>query len=314
MKCLDAVAITRIESLGLADSHVESCAACQQRIERERGIAALVRGLPSRPQSARRRRELGFALVAAAQDLPRRRRDLPMTYAASLLAVAAAVALLVSASSPRLLAPKLDTALTETVALESSTVVTDDPAPPEPAPSPPRVDASAGAVFTHVAGDAQDSIVLVDGTLQLDTREAHLVEVRVGATRVRVDNASVVVTARARRILSVQVVVGSARIDSPQQRVTLQHDSLWIPSPSASQRSMAIYRDGWIALRAGRNHEAMALFDRVTDPVAQEDAMYWAAIAAQRSGETALARKRIADFLARFPRSDYAAQLATPAP
>ena len=63
------------------------------------------------------------------------------------------------------------------------------------------------------------------------------------------------------------------------------------------------FREGWEALRAGRYAEAIAAFDRATDPAVAEDAAFWAAIAAQRAGNIAGARKRLADFLARFPDS-----------
>lgn len=156
-------------------------------------------------------------------------------------------------------------------------------------------------MLSHRIGDTQDTISLVDGTLTLDTRASRLVDVHVGATRVRVANASVIVTARARRVISVQVV-GSARIDSPDQRVTLQRDSLWMPAASsAAQRSMAIYRGSLARAAGGKNREAMNLFDRATDPVAREDAMYWGAIAAKRAG--------IDKFLAEFPHSEYVEQL-----
>ena len=120
--------------------------------------------------------------------------------------------------------------------------------------------------------------------------------------------------ARTRSIVSVRVIVGSARIDSPDEHVTLQRDSEWIPAPpapapsSARARSLAAFRDAWIALRAGVNREAIALFDSVTDEVALEEAQYWAIIAARRANDPSLAT-RIAAFLRAFPRSEYANEL-----
>ncbi len=93
------------------------------------------------------------------------------------------------------------------------------------------------------------------------------------------------------------------------QHVTVQRDSVWLPGPTAAQRSLTAFRDAWLALRAGKNLEAIELFDRVTDPVAREEASYWAAVAAKRSGDTRLAADRIAQFLREFPSSQYAIEL-----
>lgn len=58
---------------------------------------------------------------------------------------------------------------------------------------------------------------------------------------------------------------------------------------------------GWTALREARYADAIAAFDRATDPAVAEDAAYWAAIATARSGDRAGAKQRLLDFLAKFP-------------
>lgn len=316
MRCLDDAAIARLASTGQADPHAETCIACRNRIDRDRDIAASVAALPSASLSASRQRELGAEILSTAQFLrqPRARR-LPTFAVASGLAVAAACGLLLVKQTPSE-APTVSVAVhddSDQTSIKTNIVSADDPAPPDdsaPREAPPHIDVSAGAMLSHEVGDTQDTISLVDGTLTLDTRASRLVEVHVGTTSVRVANSSVIVTARARRVISVQVVVGSARIDSAAQRVTLQRDSLWMPSVSdTAQHSMAIYRQAWLALRSGKNREAMDLFDRVTDPVAREDATYWGAIAAKRAGDSDVARKRIERFLAEFPHSEYVEQL-----
>ena len=67
--------------------------------------------------------------------------------------------------------------------------------------------------------------------------------------------------------------------------------------------AVAAFHEGWVALHAKRYADAIAAFDRATDPAVVEDATFWAAIAAQRAGNIDEARKRLADFLARFPDS-----------
>jgi len=66
---------------------------------------------------------------------------------------------------------------------------------------------------------------------------------------------------------------------------------------------LAAFRIGWEALRERRFTDAIAAFDRATDPAVAEDATFWAAIAAQRAGDIADARKRLDGFLTRFPDS-----------
>ena len=69
------------------------------------------------------------------------------------------------------------------------------------------------------------------------------------------------------------------------------------------QTPVAAFRAGWEALRAARYADAIAAFDRATDPAVAEDASFWAAIAAQRAGQADDARKRLDLFLATFPDS-----------
>jgi TolA-binding protein len=307
VKCLDDAEIARIEALGLSDAHADSCIDCQRRIARDRALAQRVRSISAQPLSLARRRTLGAEILASAQFLPpARSRRVPIAIAASGLAMAAGLAWWLATEQPQAALPAMSDTPSEAIAMSGSSASADDPAPRA---APPQIKASEGAVLSHDVGELQDTISLSDGTLALDTRASRFVDVQVGTTRVRVADASVIVTARAHRVISVQVVVGSARIDSADQRVTLQRDSLWMPTPTGAQRSMAIYREAWLALRAGRNREAMELIDRVTESVALEDAMYWGAIAAKRSGDLTLARERIEQFLARFPQSDYAEQL-----
>jgi hypothetical protein len=63
------------------------------------------------------------------------------------------------------------------------------------------------------------------------------------------------------------------------------------------------FREGWEALREQRFDAAITAFDRASDPVVAEDAAFWAAIAAQRAGRTDDARRRLTNFLQRFPAS-----------
>jgi hypothetical protein len=70
--------------------------------------------------------------------------------------------------------------------------------------------------------------------------------------------------------------------------------------------SVASFRDGWEALGAGRNTDAIRAFDRATDPVVAEDAAFWGAVAAQRAGDHDAGARRFREFLATYPQSPHA--------
>lgn len=308
MKCLDAAQIARAVTADLADPHLAECLDCRRRLELDRQTRDALRGMPEPRMSPAHRRELAAELIARVQQLPvpapRRRARLIVAVAGAL---AAALALI--AAWPRAItatSATLEISAAETPTLRTSLVAKLE-APPVLAA--PKLEASGGAVLSRKSGEDRDVLSLVDGVIELDTRTARNVDVRVGDAVIRVDDAAVKITARKRTIISVQVVVGAARITSADQQVTLHRDSMWMPGPSAKQQSMTTFKDAWIALRAGRNREAIELFDRVTDPVAIEEAMYWAAVAAKRAGDVESARERFARFVQRFAASEYAAQI-----
>lgn len=72
---------------------------------------------------------------------------------------------------------------------------------------------------------------------------------------------------------------------------------------TARDAALAAFRTGWRALRDKRTADAIAAFDRATDPIVAEDAAYWAAIASERAGDLTDAERRYAEFLARFAMS-----------
>ncbi len=78
---------------------------------------------------------------------------------------------------------------------------------------------------------------------------------------------------------------------------TIERDTLVERAPIAE------FRIGWEALHDKRYADAIAAFDRATDPAVAEDAAFWAAIAAQRAGQIDDARKRLDGFLQLFPQS-----------
>lgn len=315
MRCLDAAQIAQAVTAEDDHPHVAECVDCRRRMDLDRQTRDALRRLHAPRMLPSHRKEMAAELLARVQQLPapasmRRWRTSAVVVAAT--ALAATVALVAAwPRDPAATSAALVFAAEETPTLHSSAVARFE-APPQLAA--PTLEVSGGAVLSRRAGTDRDVLNLVDGVIELDTRTARNVDVHVGDALIRVDGAAVKITARKRTIISVQVVVGAARVISADQQVTLQRDSVWMPGPSAKQRSMSTFRDAWIALRAGNNREAMALFDRVTDPVAIEEAMYWAAVAAKRAGETDDASARFARFVQKFPASEYAAQIEAERP
>jgi TolA-binding protein len=168
-------------------------------------------------------------------------------------------------------------------------------------------------------------VQVADGAVTIDARGRRTTEVRVGAARLTVADAQVRVVARASQLIQVKVLRARSRSRSPTGGGVVDVGEVWRaplpaaappPPPPASrpagapERSAAVdaFRIGWDALHAGRNADAIAAFDRATDPLVREDASYWAAVAAARAGDEQDARRRLRAFLAAFPSSPRAAE------
>jgi hypothetical protein len=299
VKCLTWEQISCAVTDGAKTPHLLVCLDCRRRFDQELTIRNAVRGLQSPAMSESHRREMAAEVVARAQQLPAPRYRGLLQHSRAVVFVgvglaAAASLIFVTTGTTR--------------GLHSSNT-----APDASRATPPLVEASAGAVLSRQVGVDRDELRLNDGTLSVDTRTARNVDVRVGDSVIRVDDASVKIKVQKRSIVSVQVAVGAAKITSPDQRVTIQRDSMWLPGPSTKQQSLAAFRDGWVALREGRNRDAIALFDSVADPVAKEEASYWAAVAAKRAGDSG-ASQRFENFRTLFPLSQFLDQIGTGTP
>ena len=288
--------------------HALACSTCRDVLDEQRAIRAIVVAAPVPSLAPARRSELAAEILARA-DAPARRR-VPRVAIAGACAVAAAIAAFVAThDAPSTPAPPVSVAAPPTPPVEPAptpTVAeppTELPAEPPPTPSTPALRPSriAGrADFTRSTARNRDLVDLRDGELTIDARRARPVDVTVHGTTLRITGTKATIVARGGAIHSVTVVAGSVEITGPSGRHVVDTGELWVASPRDDASAFA---DGWRALRDRRYADAIAAFDRATASGVAEDAAYWAAVAAERSGDIASAMRRYADFLVRFPTS-----------
>lgn len=307
MTCLDSRAIARAAAGELPPDHLARCLTCRRQVDEQRSMRRLAQRLAPPTLTREHRQRIAAEVRAAADQLPAPRRRIPIAGIGVALAAAAAVVVWIRVGTPssEAIAPP-----------ELSANVHRDPLHAEgraiamlevPAPlAPARIEDVETHVIHEVRG-GRDLLALADGVITIDSRDARDVDVRVADTVVHVNTARVRVHARAGAILSVQVIAGSAEIDTPSRHVLVEPETTWFSEPTREQLSVRAFRDGWIALRDGRNAVAIGLFDRATDRAVAEDAAYWAAVAAVRAGDPSAAH-RLAEFVRRFPSSPRAGQ------
>jgi hypothetical protein len=303
VRCLDRSEIARAATTGDVPAHVDECLDCRRELDQQLEMRRALGTLATPALSDAHRRSLkAETLAAIGQRTPARKSRYRWMWAPAALAAAAAVFVLLR---PRLPQPTATDApqvsLGEQIALADRIAAREDAPPPRRAPT---IGAGKGAVLTHTPGAERDAIALTDGSVDIDTRGSRDVDVHVGRTLVRVVDSRVRIRARNNDIVSVNVVIGAARIVGPDQVTIERHN--WTAPPPPVSAELTAFRDGWIALRAGRDRDAIALFDRAKDPAVAEEATYWAAVAAGRAGDVDDANRRFTDFLARFPASPYA--------
>lgn len=318
MKCpgpeLLAEAATSNDAEVLA--HVADCAPCQALLDGQREMHALLTALPDRPLSRAHRESLGAEVLAHADAAPAARRGklVPVLVAAS--ALAAIIALVVylpdrgRAAEPAVAAPVQAPAPTLRIT-PLPEPPPEDPAPapaviqPAPPPTPPavaRATIRGGGDFAREARGDRDIVNLTRGDVTVDSVGTRAVSVVHGDTAVVATSARVQVIAKRGVIAQVTVFAGSAEVIVAGKRVVIEQGLTWDRN-AAREDSLAAFRTGWEALRAGDNAAAIAAFDQATDEVVAEDALYWSAIASERLHDEAGAVTRYRALIERFPKS-----------
>lgn len=322
-----------------AADHAATCSSCAAALAAEQAARAALAGVPAIRLDGARRAAIRATLLATSDAMfipgPRPGRG-RYAIAIGLVAAAAAAVIALGAVAGRArwnapdpvargsVAPGSNTAPIAPAASAPRVV----PDPPDPARAPAPEQAPAAAIASRGARLERDgdAVRVTEGAVTIDARGRRATEVRVGAARVTVANAQVRVVVRASQLFQVKVLAGSAEVTVARQVWVVDVGEVWPAAPAAAPppaprplasrpadvpaRSAAVdaFRIGWEALHAGRHADAIAAFDRATDPLVREDASYWAAVAAARAGDAQDARRRLRAFLAAFPSSPRAAE------
>jgi hypothetical protein len=221
-------------------------------------------------------------------------------------AVAAAIAIVMARGAS-------ESAPQQPVSSAPPVVRTITPLPVAPEPTKPTVIELEGARYTI---EPSGAIRLREGGVLIEA--ATPTEVKLDATTIKLAAGRAEIHARRGVIASVHVFAGSAQIVRTGSSTTVIVGETWEPQPTqptqpphAPPREPVVsgaewFRRGWLALREHREADAIAAFDRATEPSIAEDAAFWAAIAAERAGDSKAALARFERFLVEHPRSDRA--------
>jgi hypothetical protein len=295
------------EDLGVLE-HARECLSCRAELIEQRQLIDAARRLARPSLRAEHRAALAAEVMAIADAGDAQqpwRGERVMTIAASLVAAAAVVTLVFAAGGPSAHAPA-----SPSVALVDEPVVqATQRAHLDAVAAPLRAEVVATGVFARVQRGDEDVVTLRHGEVSIDATDRDPVTVVAGDTKVTVGSRAKVV-ARHGVIVTTQVFAGTAHVTtSGGRQQVIDAGDVWMREADASPASVSVtdslaaFRTGWEELRAHHHPQAIAAFDRATDPVVAEDAAFWAAIATERAGDSDGAATRLRAFLDRFPSS-----------
>jgi TolA-binding protein len=290
--------------------HTRECLTCRALLIEQRELIAAARRLPRPALRPERRAQLAAEVMAATDfHAPRWRGERVMVITASVVAAAAIITLVLAARGPGGQPPSAP----ELASLDEPATKSARRAHEGPVAAPQRAAIiGKGAVFARAQRGDEDVVTLRDGEVSIDATDREPVTVVAGDTRVMIVASRAKVIARQGVIVTTHVFAGNAQVTTNGRSQVIDAGDVWMrpepkpvapPASGALTESTTAFRQGWEELRAKRHAEAIAAFDRATDPVVAEDAAFWAAIATERAGDLDGAATRLRAFLDRFPQS-----------
>jgi TolA-binding protein len=291
--------------------HARDCLACRALLRDQLLVIDAARML-ARPRLRSQRRAELAAEVMAQSDVeahPPWRGERVMAIAASAVAAAAVVTIVLASGIESSDVPSAP----QVASIEEPGTRSVARAQIEPVAAAQRASLVArGADYARMQRGNQDVVTLRDGELSVDATASEPVMIVAGDTRVVIASSRAKVVARGGVIVTTHVFAGTAQVTTTGGRMqVIDAGDVWMrqpdPTPAAeaipATDSLSAFRLGWEQLRAHNHAQAIAAFDRATDPVVAEDAAFWAAIATERAGDLDGAADRLRSFLDRYSTS-----------
>jgi hypothetical protein len=304
-----AAAVSGEDAATLAHAH--DCVTCRGILVGQRDVVAAARMMRVPPLRAEHRAALMAEVIAQSdlEDMRPWRGERVMAIAASFVAAAAVITIVVAMRGPRGSVPEAPhVASVDEPAVETASVM-----PLEKVAAPLRAAVvSVDADFAREQHGDVDVVTLRDGVVSVDATHSEPVTIVAGDTRVTIASSRAEVVARHGVIVTTHVFAGTAEVSANGRSQVIDAGDVWMRDPERPQvpatqakvgDSLAAFRIGWEQLREHHYPQAIAAFDRAIDPVVAEDAAFWAAIASERVGDNDGAATRLRAFLERFPTS-----------
>jgi hypothetical protein len=296
-----------------ASEHLGDCASCRAVVSEQRELIVAARLMRVPPLRVEHRRLLAAEVMARSEleDAQRPwRGGRVMAIAASFVAAAAMIMLVIATRELGSAMPQpSEVASIDEPAIEIAGVARLDPVLRSAPGSLRAAVSSVGADFARARRGDLDIVTLRDGEVSIDATDREPVTIVSGDTRVTIAGSRAKIVARGGVIVTTHVFAGTAQVTANGRSLVVDGGDVWMREPEVNRDehriadSLAAFRTGWEALRAHHHPQAIAAFDRATDPVVAEDATFWAAIATERAGDSEGAAVRLRRFLELFPSS-----------
>ncbi|HEX5063052.1 MAG TPA: hypothetical protein VFV99_26940, partial [Kofleriaceae bacterium] len=218
------------EDLGVLD-HARGCLACRAALIEQGEVIRAARMLKHPSLAADRRAALAAEVMARADvaDAQRPwRGERVMAIAASVVAAAAVVTIVLASGGPR---PQIPAA-PQIAADEEPAVHTSRPTHLDVVAAPLRANVvGTGAELSRALHGEQDVVTLREGEVSVDATDREPVTIVAGDTRVVIASSRAKVVARRGVIVTAQVFAGTAQVTSGGRQQVIDAGDVWMHAP-----------------------------------------------------------------------------------